>query len=302
MGHSPSIQELRDKQQEVDKYLDSLKEKLSGQAKSATDALQQQIKTFYSQNNWANTIFVSATHYDFMQQKDWSLSNVKAIIDTISLAVFGDPNAPSGGKSSGGGTGSANGGSSSTLPSGQSTLKTGDNVNITDPVRLAMDAMGGLEVYIASKIFDIISGVIESFGTSTSVDFQNDTKSESLGNGFQLFITVAKEGYQSSEFFDNEFIQTYMYTYEVHYSHDQAVNEGDMTALPAEINLYVTSIQKLTAKLAAELDLLMNGNIDQQQYQSQTDLYNKMLVDNQTKLNALQSKKAAEFMAMRMTS
>ncbi|MBY3391027.1 hypothetical protein [Rhizobium laguerreae] len=74
---------------------------------------------------------------------DWSLDNVKKIIGAIGEAF----------------------GNSKDMPNG---------INMeaeTEKMGAAIKGMANLELYMTSKVFDVLSGVIESFGSSSSLTY-----------------------------------------------------------------------------------------------------------------------------------
>jgi len=256
MGKSPTIEQMAAKEDAYRGYLNKLKSELAASAKTDTDALEGYIDAFYKKNNWDNVRWITGTNYDYMQKAEWSLANVKTIIDAIGKVVFGD--------------------TTGKLPDGVKAESDKD-------IGAALAAMGNEELYIASKVFDVLSGIVMSFGNSSSVSFSHVTKDEPIGNGFHLFAVVASDAYASHDFFNNEEIIEYLYAYEIRFSH----KEADLEASTTLTKLYEDQITTFSLKVEQLLDQLTNGTITPEQYQSQTTIYNTLIEAAKVKLKEL---------------
>ena len=259
MGHSPSISELASKEDEYRAYINKIEKELEDKAKQYGDAMSEKIEAYYSDNNYDKTDFISGRNSDFMQASDWSLENVKKIIDSISKAVFGD----------------------STPPDGTQVVKTED-------LGKAIAAMGDLQVYVAGKCFEVLSGIVESFGSATSVSFNSAYKSQPLGNGLHLFTTVVCDSYKSESFFENQEIYQYLYIYEVKYSTGEAQTQEKITLT----KLYEDQISTFTDKIEDLLDQLEKNKITPEQYDSSQAIYNELIAKSTAALDALHKKAA----------
>ena len=249
MGRAPSIAEMEKKEDDVRAYLQKLEGQLEVSAAKYKTQLEQDIHNFYTQNKWTMVNVVSGKNADFMQQSDWSMANVKKIIDAISNAVFGD----------------------TTPPDGVKIEKSSD-------VSKALGEMANLELYIAGKVFEVLSGIVMSFGSASSVQFHSAVKSESLGNGLHLFAAVASNSYKSHDFFNNEEIYEYLYIFEVKYS----VGEARQQAGQALTTLYEDAIATFKDSVEDLLSQMESGKITAEQFESQSQEINK-LIDQYTK-------------------
>lgn len=254
MGKTASIQDLAKRESEYRDYLDKLEKQLVNKSATEEADLQKRIDKFYKDNKYDKIDFVSGKNHDFMQQADWSLSNVKNIIDTIGKAIFG--------------------GDKKLLPPG---------VSVNDKVPMSMTAMQDLQIYIASKCFDVISGIIESFGNSTSVSYSSSYKDVSLGNGLHLFATVSCDSYKSTSFFNNEEIYQYLYIYQVAYSAAEAETEGKIVAT----QVYEDEIVEYKRKLERYIEQLDNDTISLEQYKTLRDNYQSFIDDAMKQLEKL---------------
>lgn len=236
MGTSPSIDDMQKKDDEFRAYLNTVQADLDAKSSAAAAAMADDITAFYTNNKYDDAKdFVSGKNTDFMHQSEFSLANVKNIIDSVSAAVFAGAAVPK-----------------------------GASVN-AEAVATASEAMGtqagsmaNMELYIAGKVFDVLSNVILSFGSSTSMSFSSAVKSESLGYGLQLFTSISASSYESHGFFNNETINQYLYQYDVRWSHKQAEVEDTMGLAETLSNVLAAmeqNMNKTSAKLA-------HGDID----------------------------------------
>lgn len=261
MGHSPSIADMQSKDDAYRAYISNVEAELQEKAKRYSDAMLADINAYYSENGYDRTDLVSGKNSDFMQASDWSLANVKNIIDAIAKAVFGD---------------------SSTQPSGV-------DVNGVAELGKAIADLRHLEVYVAGKCFEVLSGIIESFGSSSSVSFNASYKSEPLGNGMHLFATVVCDSYKPTNFINNEEIYQYLYIYEVKYSAGEAQAQAKFELT----KLYEDQIAAFTAKVEDLLAQLEADKITPQQYSANAEVYNGLIANSSAALDALRQRAGA---------
>jgi hypothetical protein len=234
---------------------------LSVKAATAKTNLQQIIDQFYADKHYDDAKdILGGENYDFIQQSEFTLTNLKSVIDEISKAVFAGVAAPTG----------------TTIDS--------------DGVEAATKALGSevkevadLELYIAGKTFDFLSAIILGFGTTTSISSSIATKSESLGYGLQLFVLVAADSFRPPSFPDNCEIYKYFYLYEVKFSLKQALAEISQTL----IELY----QKQIATFRDKVNQLhsQQSTLNPTAYQSMSEIYQTLIENAETKLKELQS-------------
>jgi hypothetical protein len=253
MGHSPSIAELQANNNEFRQYMQGLEKDLAANSNSAAVAskMQEDISAFYTGNHYDDAQdFASGQNTDFLLEKEFSLDNLKKVIEAISAAAF----------------------SGAAVPSGSEVNK--DAVAAADKaLGKEVGAMTNLELYIAGKVFDVLSNVVLSFGTSSSVSYSSSIKNESLGFGLQMFTAVAASSYQSLSFFDNEYIYEYLYMYDVRFSVKQAQAEPAMGLVQAYANQLAVFEDRLS-KLDDQLD---QGTISPDAYQSASENYRSFI-------------------------
>jgi hypothetical protein len=263
MGKSKSIAELEKQEDDFRQYLNKLQTELANKAASAKTDLQKTIDKFYGDNHYDDAKdLVSGENTHFEQSSEFSLANLKSIIDAISKTVFAGAAAP-----------------------------TGTDVNkegvekATKDLGAAVGKVTDLELYIAGKAFDVLSQTILSFGASNSLTFSSATKSEALGYGLQLFTVVAADSYKSTSFFNNQDINEYLYIYDVKFSLKQS--KAEMTETLVES--YENQIVAFTDMVNKQLEKLEQGTITPEQYQAVSDTYQSMIDRVQAQVDKLKS-------------
>lgn len=241
MGQSSSIQEVQ-KENEHRAYINKIEAELEAKAKKYGDDMDAKIKSFYTDNSYDQIDFISGRNTDFMQASEWSLANVRKIVESISKAVFGSGNLPEG-------------------------------VEANKDVGKSIANAENIEAYVAGKCFEVLAGIIESFGSASSVSFNSSYKSEPLGSGMHLFVTVVCDSYKSSDFFNNQEIYQYLYIYEVKYSVGEAKAQGTMMLA----KLYEDQIATFTDKVEQLLVQLENDKITVEQYDDFVEHYNSLI-------------------------
>ena len=214
------------------------------QSGALSSQLQAKISSFYTENNSTDAeALVSGQNYDFIDDTEFSLANLKAMIDAISTAVFAGGAAPSG-----------------------ATVDSTGQQAIAAKLGPEVGNLANLELYLAGQVFDALCNVVLSFGTSTAITFNTNLQSTPLGFGLQLFTAVAADSAQSPSFFNNDYIYEYLYTYDVKFSAQQANAEPNQSL----ITLYEDQIAAFQQREQALLGQLENGTITEQAYASPT--------------------------------
>jgi hypothetical protein len=227
MGKSATIEDLQKNDAAFRTYLDGIEKDLATQSDAAQQKMRTDIDDFYTKNGYDDAKrFTDGKNVDFMHQSEFTMDNLKKVIDAVSSAVFAGAQPPAG----------------STV--NEDAVKAADKA-----LGPEVGAMANLELYIAGKVFDVLSNIIISFGTGTEVSFSSSTKSESLGYGIQMFTAVTASSYRSHSFFNNEYISQYLYCYDVRFSVKQAQSEAKMGIVQAYQN-QLAVFEDLLTKLA----------------------------------------------------
>ena len=263
MGKSPSIQDLEAKEDAFRAYLQKLETELQQKSAAVGQQVQAEVNKFYTDNKYTDAKdLVSGQNFDFVHQQEFSLANMKAIVDSISKAVFAGGTPPSGAAVDSSGTKAA-----------------------ADALGPEVGQMANLELYIAGQVFDVLSNVILSFGTSTAVTFNTNLQSKSLGYGLQMFTAVSADSYQSTSFFHNDYIYEYLYLYDVKFSVQQAQSETKQTL----VELYEDQIAVFKQREEALLTQLGNGSLTVEAYTTTNAAYDALIAAAQAKLGALKT-------------
>ena len=99
MGHSPSIAEMAAKEKAFADWLATREQALDARRAALQKTQDADIASFYSENSWNDAkILGSGSNTDFQHQSDFTLKNLKLIIDAIGRAMFSDSAAPTGAK------------------------------------------------------------------------------------------------------------------------------------------------------------------------------------------------------------
>lgn len=271
MGKSPTIAELEAKEDSFRAYLAKLQGELEQKSAAVAKEVADEITDFYAKNKFTDAVdLVSGQNYDFIHEQEFSLANMKNIIDAISKAVFAGGGSPSGASVSEDGTKAA-------------AAALGPEVG----------QMANLELYIAGQVFDVLSNVILSFGTSTAVTFNTNLQSKPLGYGLQLFTAVSADSYQSTSFFNNDYIYEYLYLYNVKFSVEQAKSEVQQTL----VELYQDQIAVFAQREEALLTGLENGTLTAAAYASANAAFDTLIAASKAKIDSLKADKAAARLA-----
>jgi hypothetical protein len=228
VGQSPSVASLAQTDKEFRDYLDGLKKDVDKETTEARQDLDKMIDNHYKTGGWDDRKpFVQGMNVDVQHMREWSLDNVKKILDATKSALFGKTDLPK---------------------------DSGVKVNKEDPAfEPAIKAMASFELYIASKAFEAIGGILETFAMKTGVTIKKDVRKEAVAPGWTLFLSLREYNYQSQKFFNNETISQYFYLYDVQYSVKEGKSLSKMSDHLAYENLktgWRTRIDNLSETIA----------------------------------------------------
>jgi hypothetical protein len=261
MGSSPSIKQLEEKQTEFDNYRKKLQSELSAETTKTVESMEAEVKKYYSENGWKGEAYLAGRSYDFMQASEWSLANVKAILESVSKAMLGQ----------------------------QSNPPSGVTITPTEEAKAALKEMENMELYLVGKAFQIIAGVIESFGSATEVKFKSETIHKPLGNGFHLFLAVSQNSYRSKDFLNNESIYEYLYIYQVRFSHEEALEQAEISLT----ELYENEIAVFKGRIEHVLKSFEKEELTPKQYKGLQAEYEELIERSEGLLKKLGPSKTA---------
>ncbi len=265
MGKSKDIEALDGSNDKFQAYLKKITIELQQKAESHIKDMNKEIDDYYAQNGWKSEKFIAGKNADFMHTSVWSLDRVTEIVNAISGAVFGGTPPPK-----------------------------GTEVTPTPDIGAALATMANLQLYFASRVVVALTGILEAFGSSTSISFRTQYKSEVLGNGFHLFTVMACDSYDSEGFFEKERIIEYLYAYDLRFSSGEAKSHAKIAlvdALTDAINALGKKIKEATKKWMSDL-------LSDAQYKSVLGTYKEIqdeLMDQLRDLSA-ENKKALRSM------
>ncbi|WP_329611965.1 hypothetical protein OG244_38610 [Streptomyces brevispora] len=258
---------MKAKDDEFRKYLKTLEDDLGAKAADAATKLQGEVVNFYKQSGYDDAkSIVSGQNTDFLHEKEFSLENLKTVIDGISAAVFAGAATPKG-----------------ATPNGDAAAAAAKKLGT------AVGALANMELYIAGKVFDVLSSTVLSFGAGSTMSYTTATKNEPLGYGMQLFTSVSASSYQSHSFFANESIFQYLYMYEVRWSAKQTDSEEEMLiqmALENELAVYVTKLNDYAEQCS-------EGAIAESTFDAVATQFHKQIKDFRAEINSLKSAETA---------
>lgn len=266
MGKSKSISAMEKKEAAFAAWIAQKKAELEANEKDLQTAQDKQIEAFYDENNWKDSkIIASGSNTDFQHEADFSMANLKAVIDQIGSALF-------------------EGGAS---PGGTSTDPTEAKAAVDAAKAMGTEAASAATIglYVASKVFDILSGVLMSFGTTTKLAYSHTFKSQPLGFGMHLFCTVAASSIQQKDFFNDEYIFEYLYIYEVRFSESQAKEEGKQDL----VKQYENAIAAFETRLDNLDQEVASGKLTGEEYESASAIWTQLVDKNEKELQAMKA-------------
>lgn len=263
MGKTPTIRDLEKSESGFRDYIHSLEQQLTAKAADVQGKLDTEITAFYKDSGYTDAKSItSGLNYDFMQEQSFSMDNLKGIIDAISQAVF------TGGKPPAGAT---------VDKDGVSTAKAELGPTIGE--------MANLELYIAGQVFNVLSSIMLSFGTSNALSFKTNMQNKPLGYGMQLFAAVSSESYRSTSFFRDEYIYEYLYIYSVKFSVQQAQSEVKQQL----VRLYSDQLTVFRQRSLDLLDQLGKGKITPEAYKTANAVFDSLIDAVEKKVGGLKA-------------
>ncbi len=204
MGRSNSIAEQAEKNQKFQEYLAAQQKAMEEHVAKSQKDIDAAVKKHYTP--YPDDALLLAGQYSHLSTvSEWSADSLNTVLDSVKGSLFGKP-VPAG----------------STKPAE------------TPEVSTAVAALGGLELLVANAAFDLIQGVLQSLGTSTSTNISAETKNKAVAPGLMLFVSVLESSFKSTDFFNSELIVQNIYVYEVHFS----IKEGQAVSHLSDLQSY----------------------------------------------------------------
>jgi hypothetical protein len=266
MGHSHSIESLANKQKKFDAWLDERQSSLNAKTKKLEAEQNSKALDFYNENKYSDfKLLANGSNTQFENMSSFSTANLMKIINSISKEIF------SGGPSTDGADVNAE--------NGKDALSAAESLG-----QGSVDA-ANLELFIAGKVFGIVSSIVGSLDSSGSTSYHDQYKTKSLGYGMQLFVTTVSSTYHNKQFFTSDTIVEIMYIYEVRFSLSQAKEIGKMSM----VKQYEDELSTFHQRQNELLNLVASGKLGAEAYSAQNAVWQKLIDDSYNKLKELDS-------------
>lgn len=267
MGKSPTIEEMEKKDKKSREYLDEIANELTNKLGNTYSALEKEAETFYTKEHdkpWSSDLYITGKQFDYQSVQEWSLASVSAIINKISAAVIGTVD-----------------GKVENLPAGTDAGDKAQDIN------KKYDMNKDKRLLIATNCFNLLAGIVGSFGNATSITVKHGTKSDPIGGGLRIFGSVGTQTFQRSSFFKNEKIATYQFAYIVRFS----VEEFELQAKIALIDQYQNTLN--VTKFASDKNdqQFFEDKITYEQWSVMSAKFEKVMEDVLKKIQELDPKK-----------
>lgn len=302
MGHSNTIKDQSALNEEFRKYLDEQNVELNKATAAAKEQMAKEIQDFYQQGGWSDAKPVSSGAYQHLATaSEWSLAHVSQMIDGIRGAIFGG----------GGEIPAADPNDKTPLPA---DAKPATAEAVSDQLKQLVAISSGTGMIIANAAFQVISGILAAFKSSTSTDIVKDIKQKDIIPGLSMFICVMENKYHRSDFFSDEMIVQNFYIFDVRMSASRAADLARFDAISSLI-LQQHDLEKQATDLSAQVRQLniqaykdkFNGNLmeaiksykaDLQLLTSTVDLVNDSVAATTKLIDDLRAKKVLAANAM----
>jgi hypothetical protein len=241
MGKSKSVENQIQEERVNQQFIDEIQTSLRSQSDVLDAQIQRRVQDFYRGNGrtWSFVPYLSGGQFSFELEDTWNFDNLQKIIDAIgsgmtALLPGGTPVLPEGTKPE--------------SDAGEINRQAGINEN--------------LRVMVVANCTNLFTGILNSFGTISSVQVNQGDQSLPLGQGLRIFSGVGLNSRKDERFFRNKVTIGYYYLYYVYYSIDEFAQQVEQTLVAQyERTLIVLNIE--SEKL---FNQYLNGDIDFMQY------------------------------------
>jgi len=265
MGKSKSVQQMYKESEEFRKHIENVETRLKEQLGDDQARLITTAENFYhnSERSWSNSLYLLGAQSDFETVSSWSLENVANIISKISDAVIGTVV-----------------GEETELPAG--TDVSPDVNEITKKGDLTKDT----RLLIASNCFNLLQGIVNSFGSVSTIQEKYAESSIPIGQGLRIFAMVACNVSRESSFFRKEILSSYRFAYRVYYSLDEFREQAERT-LVAQYERTLTAYNIASER---NLEQFSDGTIQLEQYTANAKMLETLTLDVIEKIEDLKKK------------
>lgn len=257
MGRSKTIREQQKANAAFNDYVKSMAKDMEEHVDKTSKTLDAMIEAHYK--SFPDKAMLQQGQYSHLSTfSQWSLDSVNEILNQCRDALFGKAPAPKG----------------------------TEQKKPTEEEKNSLTAIKERELYIANAAFEVIQGIIGSFGSITSTSVMAKAESKPLAPGLTLFIGVLNNAYSSSSFFKNEKIVQNIFVYKIWYSIQEGQRQSQLSDLEAYENQKVVFRQKLNQLngVIMKLDILGSDYLDKMK------VYNTLIDATYGQLKAIDQK------------
>lgn len=235
MGKSKSVEKLLAESKKNQEKLKEIEADLELEMGNSVEFLNEEAENFYKQNNWTYKNYLNGAQFDFQTTSTWSLNNLSEIINKIAESVIGTV------------TGKVE------VPEGTSV-----DDDVTD-----INEEGGItkdrRLLIASNTFNLLSGLVRSFGSTSTIQIKSANNTIPIGQGLRIFAKVSTKVTKEKSFFNDNTMCSYIFSYKVAYSLDEFSQEAEqalVSQLQADLDaLHIASEENLKQYKNKEIDI-----------------------------------------------
>ncbi len=278
MGKSNSVEQLLKEDKQNQERLDKIQKGLEDGAEAAKSELIADAKEFYGNNNWVAKDYLANGNTDFQLSDSWSLSNVSKIITGLSDSIIGTVT-----------------GKITNLPKGAESSD--DIVAINDEAGITTD----LRLLVATNCFNLIAGIMNSFGNVSSVSSSSAKSNTPIGQGLHMFVKVTSQSSQEKSFFKNKIMNSYLISYNVKYCLEEFMQSAEQTIV-GQLNDSLLAFHEASKQNLKDYKAHV---IDISQFQTNATLYLGFTKDVQAEITNLKAKdsiKSANEFIMQQTN
>lgn len=253
MGQSKSIEQLAQKNEAFQKFIQDMRRDLDAELEKQKAVVKGLVEA-YRKDFGDEVMVLEGTFAHQTTVSEWSLDAVNKMIDACRNAILGGP-APEG------------------------IAKGEDAKNIAT-------AMGGIQSVnqiIGNAAFNVVQSLLRSVGSRTKLETQSSSRSVPIAPGLRLVIAVIENGYEETSFFNKESIAQTVFVFSARYSLKEGKLQAEMAGLTALSDLSAAfAVQlKQVSKEIATLDIMADN------YDERMDRLEKIQGRIQTNMRAL---------------
>ncbi len=264
MGKSKSIEQQIKEDKRNQEFLDELQKKLQEDSAAAVAEIDARVQEFYEDRpeKWDHSPFILGEQTDYQLSSSWSLANLSEIVNKVADAVMGTVI-----------------GKDTKLPEGIEA----------DPDANDVAEVGGftkdMRLMVATNCFNLLSGILNSFGATNSVMIKQASQNVPIGQGLRIFAHVAMRNTKNKSFFHEQVVNSYMFVFQVVYSLDEFKQQAEQTLVAQ----YERTLNALNIASERVYNEFVSANITIEQYMDTSDRLELRTKEVINKINSINS-------------